>query len=54
MFFEMGSLGGCLTGVMFLAFMSITHAAIATAGTSLILSTADPLALGLAILGGDI
>ena len=34
---------------MFLGFMSITHAAIASAGTSLMLATADPLALGLAI-----
>ena len=39
---------------MFLGFMSITHAAIATAGTSLMLATADPLALGLAILGSQL
>jgi inner membrane protein len=31
--------------------MAITHAAIAAAGTSLILGTANPLTLGLAILG---
>ena len=34
--------------------MSITHAAIAAAGTSLILGTADPLPLGLAILGSQL
>ena len=34
--------------------MSITHAAIAVAGTSLILGTASPLALGLAILGSQL
>ncbi len=34
--------------------MAITHAAIATAGTSLILGTANPLALGLAILGSQL
>ncbi|MDJ0595029.1 MAG: metal-dependent hydrolase [Pleurocapsa sp. MO_226.B13] len=34
--------------------MSITHAAIATAGTSLILGTAEPLPLGLAILGSQL
>jgi inner membrane protein len=34
--------------------MSITHCAIATAGTSLILGTADPLPLGLAILGSQL
>ena len=34
--------------------MSITHAAIALAGTSLILGTADPLPLGLAILGSQL
>ena len=39
---------------MFLAFMSITHAAIASAGTSLILGTANPLPLGLAILGSQL
>ncbi len=31
--------------------MSVTHCAIAAAGTSLILGTANPLALGLAIIG---
>jgi inner membrane protein len=39
---------------MFLAFMSITHSLIAAAGTSLILGTADPMALGLAILGSQL
>jgi inner membrane protein len=39
---------------MFLAFMSITHALIAAAGTSLIIGTADPLALGLAVLGSQL
>ncbi|BAU66119.1 membrane-bound metal-dependent hydrolase [Stanieria sp. NIES-3757] len=34
--------------------MAITHAAIASAGTSLILGTADPLPLGLAILGSQL
>ncbi len=34
--------------------MSLTHAAIALAGTSLILGTADPLPLGLAILGSQL
>ncbi|MDJ0596257.1 MAG: metal-dependent hydrolase [Pleurocapsa sp. MO_226.B13] len=34
--------------------MAITHAAIAAAGTSLILGTAEPLPLGLAILGSQI
>jgi inner membrane protein len=34
--------------------MSITHAAIATAGTSLILGTADPLLLGLSIIGSQL
>jgi inner membrane protein len=34
--------------------MAITHAAIATAATSLILGTADPLPLGLAILGSQL
>ena len=34
--------------------MAITHAAIATAGTSLILSTADPLLLGLSIIGSQL
>jgi inner membrane protein len=34
--------------------MSLTHAAIAVAGTSLILGTASPLALGLAILGSQL
>ena len=39
---------------MFLGFMSLTHALIAAAGVSLILSTADPLVLGLAILGSQL
>jgi inner membrane protein len=39
---------------MFLGFMSITHALIAAAGVSLILSTADPMALGLAVLGSQL
>jgi inner membrane protein len=39
---------------MFLAFMSITHALIAAAGTSLILATADPMALGLAVLASQL
>ncbi|MGV2830727.1 hypothetical protein [Myxosarcina sp. GI1(2024)] len=34
--------------------MSITHAAIAFAGTSLILGTAEPLPLGLAIIGSQL
>ena len=34
--------------------LAITHAAIATAGTSLILSTADPLLLGLSIIGSQL
>ncbi len=34
--------------------MSITHCSIAAAGTSLILGTADPLPLGLAILGSQL
>jgi inner membrane protein len=34
--------------------MAITHAAIAAAGTSLILGTANPLTLGLAILGSQL
>jgi inner membrane protein len=34
--------------------MSITHAAIATAGVFLILSTASPVALGLAVLGSQL
>lgn len=34
--------------------MAITHATIATAGTSLILGTADSLPLGLAILGSQL
>ena len=34
--------------------MAITHAAIAAAGTSLILGTAEPLLLGLAILGSQL
>ena len=39
---------------MFLGFMSITHALIAAAGTSLILGTAEPMALGLAVLGSQL
>ena len=39
---------------MFLAFMSLTHALIAAAGVCLILSTADPLVLGLAVLGSQL
>ena len=39
---------------MFLGFMSITHAIIATAGVSLILGTAEPLLLGLAIVGSQL
>ena len=34
--------------------MSLTHCAIAAAGTSLILGTAAPLPLGLAILGSQL
>ena len=34
--------------------MAITHCFIASAGTSLILGTADPLPLGLAILGSQL
>lgn len=34
--------------------MAITHAAIAVAGTSLILGTADPFSLGLAVLGSQL
>lgn len=34
--------------------MAITHACIATAGTSLIFSTADPLTLGLAVIGSQL
>ncbi|MGK7950032.1 MAG: metal-dependent hydrolase [Xenococcaceae cyanobacterium] len=34
--------------------MSITHSAIAAAGTSLILGTAEPLPLGLAIIGSQL
>jgi inner membrane protein len=34
--------------------MSVTHAAIAAAGTSLIFSTADPLILAIAILGSQL
>ena len=39
---------------MFIGLMSITHSAIAVAGTSLILGTAEPLPLGLAILGSQL
>ena len=39
---------------MFLGFMSLTHALIAAAGASLILSSADPMILGLAILGSQL
>jgi hypothetical protein len=34
--------------------MSITHSAIALSGTSLILGTANPLALGLAVIGSQL
>lgn len=34
--------------------MSVTHCAIAAAGTSLILGTTNPLALGLAIIGSQL
>ncbi len=34
--------------------MAITHAAIALSGTSLILGTAEPLPLGLAVLGSQL
>jgi inner membrane protein len=34
--------------------MSITHATIAAAGTSLTLSTADPITLGLALIGSQL
>jgi hypothetical protein len=34
--------------------MAITHASIAAAGTSLIIGTADPMALGLAVLGSQL
>ena len=34
--------------------MAITHSLIAAAGTSLILGTAEPLALGLAVLGSQL
>ena len=39
---------------MFIGFMAITHAAIAAAGTCLILSTADPVTIGLAIAGSQL
>jgi inner membrane protein len=39
---------------MFIAFMSITHMALAAAGTSLILGTAEPMTLGLAVLGSQL
>ena len=39
---------------MFLGFMAITHATIAAAGTSLIIGTADPMALVLAVLGSQL
>ncbi|WP_218600605.1 metal-dependent hydrolase [Fischerella major] len=39
---------------MFLGFMAVTHAVIAAAGTSLILGTADPYKLGLAVLGSQL
>jgi inner membrane protein len=39
---------------MFLGFMSITHASIAAASISLIIGTADPMALGLAVLGSQL
>jgi inner membrane protein len=34
--------------------LAITHSAIAAAGTSLILGTADPLILGLAVVGSQL
>ena len=34
--------------------MSVTHCTIAAAGTSLILGTANPLSLGLAIIGSQL
>ena len=34
--------------------MAVTHAAIATAGTSLILGTANPLILGLSVIGSQL
>lgn len=34
--------------------MSVTHATIAAAGATLILGTADPLVLGLAVLGSQL
>ena len=34
--------------------MAITHAAIATAGTSLVLGTANPLILGLSVIGSQL
>jgi inner membrane protein len=34
--------------------LAITHAAIALSGTSLILGTANPLTLGLAIIGSQL
>jgi inner membrane protein len=34
--------------------MAITHAAIAAAGVSLLFGTADPLPLGLAVLGSGL
>ncbi|TRU19125.1 MAG: metal-dependent hydrolase [Microcystis aeruginosa Ma_MB_S_20031200_S102] len=39
---------------MFLGFMSITHASIAAASISLVIGTADPMALGLAVLGSQL
>ncbi|MGK7937575.1 MAG: metal-dependent hydrolase [Xenococcaceae cyanobacterium] len=39
---------------MFIGLMSITHSAIALSGTSLILGTADPLPLGLAVIGSQL
>jgi len=39
---------------MFIGFMAVTHAAIAAAATSLALGTADPMALGLAVLGSQL
>jgi inner membrane protein len=43
-----------LAEAVFLGFMSITHSLIAAAGTSLIIGTADPMALGLAVLGSQL
>ena len=39
---------------MFIGFMAITHAVLATAGVCLLLGSADPLVLGLAIIGSQL